>query len=644
MSVDVDLLGAVALRRAGVAQTLRRGKERALLARLALAAPKPISIGTLVADLWPDDAPARPIDTLRVHVANLRRALGSPQQPGRELLQTVDRGYRLAVPPAAVDVHRFEHAVAAADQTTSPLDRAQALQIALMLWSDWAEALNDVDLPFAEVERVRLDELRALAWERYIEAELATGQSGRLVGRLEMLTRRYPSREAFWLQLMTAQYRAGREGDALAVYHRCRAYLAELGLQPGPRLRGLENAIHRHSLAPGPVLAAENRAPAARYAEVEGARVAYQVFGTGGTDLLLLHGGFIPCVAMWDAPPLASFLRRLGEQFRVLLCDRRGTAMSDPPGPAEALGYGHWVTDCLAVLDAACSREVIVFGHEHAGPAVVRLADARPDRVTGIALHTVLSGPDPDGAALVRTERMIDAGSDAEIDLLAVTAPSAGFLPGLRDWLERAGQLGASPGRAKELHRLYRCEDIRPLLPRMTMPALVLHAARNRIYDVAHAHALGSHLPCAEVVVLDSADHLFWLHDADRVLGELVRLADRASARARQRTVLAAVVALLSVEPATVAAQLRSAGAWAVRTEGPDLVLAAFSSIRHAATAAADACGPDGRGSIGVADIDPALAGPLPERQIADARSTPPGTVTLSHTAQVVDGALVQST
>src|SRR6185312_9225681 len=53
MSVDVDLLGAVALRRAGVAQTLRRGKERALLARLALAAPKPISIGTLVADLWP---------------------------------------------------------------------------------------------------------------------------------------------------------------------------------------------------------------------------------------------------------------------------------------------------------------------------------------------------------------------------------------------------------------------------------------------------------------------------------------------------------------------------------------------------------------------------------------------------------------
>lgn len=274
----------------------------------------------------------------------------------------------------------------------------------------------------------------------------------------------------------------------------------------------------------------------------------------------------------------------------------------------------------------------------------MRLADARPDRVTGIALHTVLSGPDPDGAALVRTERMIDAGSDADIDLLAVTAPSAGFLPGLRDWLERAGQLGASPGRAKELHRLYRCEDIRPLLPRMTMPALVLHAARNRIYDVAHAHALGSHLPCAEVVVLDSADHLFWLHDADRVLGELVRLADRASARARQRTVLAAVVALLSAEPATVAAQLRSAGAWAVRTEGTDLVLAAFSSIRHAATAAADACGRDGRGSIGVADIDPALAGPLPERQIADARSTPPGTVTLSHTAQVVDGALVQST
>jgi len=644
MSVDVDLLGAVTLRRGGVAQTLRRGKERALLARLALAAPQPIAIGTLVADLWPDDTPARPVDTLRVHVANLRRALGGPQQPGRELLQTVDRGYRLALPPAAVDVHRFEHAMAAAEQRTTPVERAQALRMALLLWADTAEALSDVDLPFAEVERVRLDELRALAWERYIEAELATGQPGSLVGTLEMLTRRYPSREAFWLQLMTAQYRAGRQGDALAVYHRCRAYLAELGLHPGPRLRDLENAIHRQSVAPGPVPATEDRPPAVRYAEVDGARVAYQVFGTGGTDLLLLHGGFIPCVAMWDAPPLAAFLRRLGEHFRVLLCDRRGTAMSDPPGPAEALGYGHWVADCLAVLDAARSREVVVFGHEHAGPAAVRLADARPDRVTAIALHTVLRGPDPDDAALVRTERMIDAAGDAGVDLLAATAPSAGLRPDLRDWLERAGQLGASPGRAKELHRLYHCEDIRPLLPRMTMPALVLHAARNRIYDVAHAHALGSHLRCAEVVVLDSADHLFWLHDADRVLVELVRLAHRASARARQRTVLAAVVALLTVEPTTVAARLRSAGAWAVRTEGPDLVLAAFSSIRDATAAAAAACTPGGRGSITVADIDPALTGPLPEQQIADARSTPPGTVTLSHAAQLVDGALVHGT
>jgi DNA-binding SARP family transcriptional activator len=80
-------------------------------------------------------------------------------QPGRELLQTVGRGYRLAIPPAAVDVHRFEHAVAAAEQATSPLDRAQALQMALMLWSDTAGALSDVDLPFAEVERIRLDEL-----------------------------------------------------------------------------------------------------------------------------------------------------------------------------------------------------------------------------------------------------------------------------------------------------------------------------------------------------------------------------------------------------------------------------------------------------------------------------------------------------
>ncbi len=625
MSVDVGLLGPVTVRRAGVAVALPRPKERALLARLALAVPHPVSVSRLVTDLWPDEAPARPADTLRVHVANLRRALGTGAKPGRDLLETVEAGYRLILPAEAVDVLRFDRAVTAALRLTGAGERAPALRAALAIWPDQADALADVELPFAEVERVRLGETRTGAVQQRIDAELALGHAGLLVGELEALCRRYPGREVFWAQLMRAHHDGGRQADALAAYRQARDHLVDVGLEPGEHLRRLHAAVLSGTLPPARPAPTEPGRPVIRYAHVDGDRVAFQVTGAGSTDVLLLHGGFIPCDTMWDAVPLASFLRRLGQRFRVLLCDRRGTGMSDPP--PEPLTYQHWVADCLAVLDAAASTRAVVFAHEHAGPAAVRLAIHAPERVAGLVLHTVLAGPDHDPGALAAIDRIIDAGPAPSADLLAVTAPSAGPDPVLRSWLERAGQLGAGPARARQLHRLYRTEDVRALLPHLDLPTLVLHAARNRIYPAEAARALARQLPRVELVILDSADHLFWVADGDAVLTAVSRLADRAAASVGGHTVLAAVAVVIAEDPHQVSDGLREAGAWAVSFPAPDAVAAAFSSVRTATAAVDPHCRAGrARAALAVTEITGRPTDPALVRCLAAARAAPAGT------------------
>src|SRR5438552_90027 len=120
---------------------------------------------------------------------------------------------------------------------------AETLRSALALWR--GPALADLAWePFAQGEIVRLEELRVAALEDRIDADLALGRHGQLVGELERLASEHPLRERLRGQLMLALYRSGRQADALAVYQRARRTLVEeLGIEPGESLRKLERAI-----------------------------------------------------------------------------------------------------------------------------------------------------------------------------------------------------------------------------------------------------------------------------------------------------------------------------------------------------------------------------------------------------------------
>lgn len=229
--MEYALLGPLEARSDGRTIPVGRGKQRALLAVLALNAGRVVPAERLIDELWGDEPPATAATALQVYVSRLRKSLGEGA------IQTRDPGYLVE---GDVDVRRFDALVSEARRSEPP--RAAALlEEALSLWR--GAALADCELP---LEAARLEEQRVAAIEQRLEAELASGRSSELVGELESLVAEHPLREPFRAQLMLALYRAGRQAEALDAYRSARdTLLDELGIEPSPRLKQLEQAILR---------------------------------------------------------------------------------------------------------------------------------------------------------------------------------------------------------------------------------------------------------------------------------------------------------------------------------------------------------------------------------------------------------------
>ncbi|MGP3971952.1 BTAD domain-containing putative transcriptional regulator [Streptomyces sp. 6N223] len=236
----VGILGPLELRDgAGRLVEVSGQRLRALLTRLAIDVSGFVTTDRLIHDLWAGSPPAAPGNALHTLVSRLRGA------GGRELVEAVPGGYRLAVDPERVDAVAFERRVAAARAEPRPPERAAGLREALALWR--GPALVEVaDAAFAAATVTRLEELRLGATEDRVEAELALGEAAGLVPELEELSRAHPLRERLRGQLMRALYAAGRQAAALSAYEDIRRDLAErLGLDPSAELRALHLAVLR---------------------------------------------------------------------------------------------------------------------------------------------------------------------------------------------------------------------------------------------------------------------------------------------------------------------------------------------------------------------------------------------------------------
>jgi basic membrane lipoprotein Med (substrate-binding protein (PBP1-ABC) superfamily)/DNA-binding SARP family transcriptional activator len=253
--MEFGILGPLEARSDGASVDLGPHKQRALLALLLLHVDRVVPTDRILEELWGDDAAGKE-KALWVHISRLRSAL-EPQRAERgqsSVLVTRDHGYTIRTDPATVDARRFEAAVGEARTCVShdPDAAAEILRDALGLWR--GSALQDFAYEeFAQAEITRLEELRLEAIETRIEADLRRGLASELIGELESLVQQHPLRERPVAQLMRALYRAGRQAEALRAFQRYRSRVGdELGLEPSPQLRRLEEQIllHDSRLAP----------------------------------------------------------------------------------------------------------------------------------------------------------------------------------------------------------------------------------------------------------------------------------------------------------------------------------------------------------------------------------------------------------
>jgi DNA-binding SARP family transcriptional activator len=246
--VEIDLLGPLACRTGDRAVPVRSRKQRAILAVLALYAREVVSTERLVLALWGDEPPPSARNSLEAHVSRLRKLLG--ESGGSEsVLRTQAPGY---VVDAETDLQEFERLRALAAKKAmdgAHEGAAEELTAALALWRGGALA-DLADEPFARPEIPRLEELRLATREELVRSRLALGHYQWAIPELEGLVAAYPFREGFRELLMLALYQAGRQADALELYRDTRRlFSSELGLDPSPRLRELEQAILRHDPA-----------------------------------------------------------------------------------------------------------------------------------------------------------------------------------------------------------------------------------------------------------------------------------------------------------------------------------------------------------------------------------------------------------
>jgi DNA-binding SARP family transcriptional activator len=257
--VDIDVLGALDVRENGVSVAPTAPKPRQVLALLAVHAGRVVPVASLIEELWSGRPPRSARTTLQTYVLQLRELIGAAlargagQQPGagperrtaKDVLVTLPGGYLLAADGTS-DVREFDRLAGLGYRAMDAGDFAGAsrtLAGALDLWSGSAFADVQTGAQLA-MEARRLDESRLCALDQRIEADLRLGRHREVLAELTILTSRYRNHENLHAQFMIALYRSGRRGEALNVYTHLRTTLGhELGLEPSPRLRRLQQSI-----------------------------------------------------------------------------------------------------------------------------------------------------------------------------------------------------------------------------------------------------------------------------------------------------------------------------------------------------------------------------------------------------------------
>ncbi len=278
-----------------------------------------------------------------------------------------------------------------------------------------------------------------------------------------------------------------------------------------------------------------------RYAKSGDVNIAYQVTGEGPFDLVLVPGFVSHAELDWDEPRHARFLERLASFSRLIRFDKRGTGLSDRP--AALGGIETRMDDVRAVMDAVGCERVALFAFWEGGPMAALFAATHPDRTAALALfgtfaRRIRSDDYPwhitRDELVAATEHVVEAWGTEETTGLASFSPGADAA--MKRWWIARDRAGATPGAIRELIFNNIDIDVRPALPSIQAPTLVLHP---ETFGAEGAY-IAERIPGARLVITPDAEYLPWLVPevvaeveefltgvrptplADRVLGTIV--------------------------------------------------------------------------------------------------------------------------
>lgn len=216
-------------------------QQKALLAALLLRGGRTATAPELIDGLWGEEPPDAAVAALRTYASRLRKAFG----PDSDVLVSESGGYAIRIGIGAVDAEVAEQLAAEAEKAQHSGDRSRARELinkALDLWA--GEPLAGLPGPYAETQRMRLEEWHLVLVETRLDLDLNVGFHAEAVSELTALTAQHPFRERLRELLMLALYRSGRQAEALAVYNDTRRLLAEeLGADPCAELSELQQRI-----------------------------------------------------------------------------------------------------------------------------------------------------------------------------------------------------------------------------------------------------------------------------------------------------------------------------------------------------------------------------------------------------------------
>jgi class 3 adenylate cyclase len=279
----------------------------------------------------------------------------------------------------------------------------------------------------------------------------------------------------------------------------------------------------------------------------DGTNLAYQVCGNGPLDLVFVHGVAIPIDLLSEDPGFARFRKRLGMFSRTVCFDRRGRGASE--GDARDFVVKEiFDADLIAVLDAVGFGQAAMVGAGLSASELMHFLLTHPDRVSFLVLfnsfaHYVQEDDYPWGVSPEGVDHVVSTVAESwgrgEVERVA---PSRIADERFRAWFARSTRFGGGPDEIASIIRYKWEEDVRGLLPSVSVPTLVLHRERNRYIQLGAGRYMAEHIPDAKFVVLPGDDHLFFVGDTDALADEIEEFLTGVRSGAESEVILAAVL------------------------------------------------------------------------------------------------------